>query len=64
MEALAADQGDEAVYNRLRELDPESAAAIDPRNLRRVIRALEVHHQTGVPFSKMRSRGEGATGRL
>ena len=59
MEALAAEQGNETVHDRLRELDPESAAAIDPRNLRRVIRALEVHHQTGVPFSKMRSRGEG-----
>ena len=59
MEALAAEQGDEFVYNRLRELDPESAASIDPRNLRRVIRALEVHHRTGVPFSKMRRRGEG-----
>ncbi len=59
MEALAAEQGYEALYDRLKELDPESAAAIDPRNLRRVIRALEVHHQTGIPFSKMRSRGEG-----
>ena len=59
MEALAAEQGNEVVYNRLRELDPESAAVIDARNLRRVIRALEVHHQTGIPFSKMRGRGEG-----
>ena len=59
MEALAVEQGEEILYNRLRELDPESAAGIDSRNLRRVIRALEVHHQTGVPFSKMRGRGEG-----
>ncbi len=59
MEALAAEQGNQAVHDRLRESDPESAAAIDPRNLRRVIRALEAHHQTGVPFSQMRSRGEG-----
>ena len=59
METLAAEQGDEIIYNRLRELDPESAAVIDPRNLRRVIRALEVHHQTGIPFSKVRGRGEG-----
>ena len=59
MEALAVEQGEEILYNRLRELDPESAAGIDSRNLRRVIRALEVHHQTGIPFSKMRGRGEG-----
>ena len=59
MEALAAEQGNQAVHDRLRESDPGSAAAIDPRNLRRVVRALEAHHQTGVPFSQMRSRGEG-----
>jgi tRNA dimethylallyltransferase len=32
-------------------VDAESAARIDPRNVRRVIRALEVFHATGRPFS-------------
>ena len=28
-------------------IDPQRAAELDPRNVRRVIRALEVHHVTG-----------------
>jgi tRNA dimethylallyltransferase len=35
----------------LREVDPVSAARIDPKNVRRVMRALEVFHATGRPFS-------------
>jgi tRNA dimethylallyltransferase len=35
-------------------LDAESAVKIDPRNIRRVIRALEVTLIKGVPFSSMR----------
>lgn len=53
-EAMAAQQGKEAVYARLVEVDPDSAARIDPRNLRRVIRALEVTLAAGKPFSEMR----------
>ena len=33
-----------SVYQQLQEADPTRAAQLDPRNLRRVIRALEVHH--------------------
>lgn len=40
--AEAEKLGAEAMAERLAELDPQAAAAIDPRNLRRVIRALEV----------------------
>ncbi len=43
--------GREALRGRLAALDPDAAAAIDPRNLRRVIRALEVCLLTGRPFS-------------
>lgn len=53
-EAMAAQQGKEAVYARLVEVDPDSAARIDPRNLRRVIRALEVTLAAGKPFSELR----------
>jgi tRNA dimethylallyltransferase len=38
----------------LQELDPQSAAAIDHKNLRRVIRALEVCLISGTPFSEQR----------
>lgn len=42
LEAEADADGVEALYARLRELDPSAAARIDPRNSRRVVRALEV----------------------
>jgi len=38
------------LHRRLAGLDPEAAAAIDPRNGRRVVRALEVVETTGRPF--------------
>jgi tRNA dimethylallyltransferase len=39
------------LYSRLRLLDPEAAAAIEPANIRRIIRALEVIEVTGKPYS-------------
>ena len=44
---LAETEGKEAVHARLAEIDPEAAAAIHPNNVRRVVRALEIHHVTG-----------------
>ncbi len=41
LEAELEEQGVDALYRRLRELDPEAAAAVDGKNHRRVIRALE-----------------------
>ncbi len=49
---LAAEQGAEALHEQLKAVDPESAARIHPNNVRRVIRALEVYHCTGKPFSE------------
>ena len=43
--------GAEAMYERLREVDPVAAQSIQPRNVRRVVRALEVVELTGRPFS-------------
>lgn len=44
------------LVRELRRVDPEAEAYIDPRNVRRVIRALEVHAATGRPFSYWRTR--------
>ena len=49
---LAAQDG-LALYERLRELDPDAAARIDPRNIRRTVRALEVCLTTGRRFSEL-----------
>ncbi len=40
-----------ALWERLREVDPESAEAIHENNVRRVIRALEIYDKTGKPKS-------------
>ncbi|QEO09867.1 tRNA (adenosine(37)-N6)-dimethylallyltransferase MiaA [Protaetiibacter larvae] len=42
--------GPGGLYRRLRERDPEAAAAIGPHNGRRIVRALEVIELTGEPF--------------
>ncbi len=44
------------LWARLMALDPAAADFIDPRNLRRVIRALEVTLKSGTPFSAQRRR--------
>ncbi len=46
----------EALWARLMALDPQAADFVDRRNLRRVIRALEVCLKTGRPFSAQRRR--------
>ena len=45
--------GNEAIHAELRAVDPESADAIHPNNVRRVIRALEVYYSTGVTKSEL-----------
>jgi tRNA dimethylallyltransferase len=40
----------------LRRIDPESQEFIQPQNVRRVIRALEVYHATGKPLSHWRTK--------
>ena len=47
LEAEAERVGVEALHRRLAAIDPARAAALDARNVRRVIRALEIHHVTG-----------------
>jgi len=43
--------GADVLFQRLEELDPAAAIAIDRQNIRRVIRALEVIEITGQPFT-------------
>ncbi len=44
--------GNEAMLEKLREIDPEAAEKIPAANLVRIIRALEVYEVTGIPFSR------------
>ena len=56
LEAYAKKNGAAALHDRLRDVDPASADAIEPNNVRRVVRALEVYRSTGVPASELNRR--------
>lgn len=48
LEAIAEEEGGpERLYARLQQADPRAAEEIHPHNVKRVIRALEYHEQTG-----------------
>lgn len=51
LEAEAALEGNTAVHARLAVVDPKTAARLHPNDVRRVVRALEVHQLTGKPIS-------------
>jgi len=55
--AVAEREGVEVLHARLRSVDPEAADRIDARNVRRVIRALEVHEVTGRPITDWQTKG-------
>lgn len=63
LERVANEEGPGALHVQLAELDPESAKRIDPRNVRRVIRALEVIEATGRPIPPLEEGGPGFTWR-
>ena len=50
--------GPERMYRRLAELDPVAASRIEPGNVRRTVRALEVAAITGRPFSSFAAAWE------
>jgi len=49
-------EGGASLHARLQQVDPQAAAKIDPRNVRRVIRALEVFETLGEPISALQTR--------
>lgn len=52
LEETARTKGGAVLHERLKQVDPESAAAIHPNNVKRVIRALEYYQETGRPISR------------
>ncbi len=51
LEKRLEQEGKEALYEELQEVDPKQAAETDPTKTQRVIRALEVYHGTGRTLS-------------
>ena len=52
LEELAATQGSKALYEQLRQIDPESCEIIHAHNVKRVIRAIEFYEKTGTKISE------------
>ena len=62
LEGEAETYGADELHRQLAYIDPARAAALDSRNVRRVIRALEIHHVTGRLPSEFLSAREAAAG--
>lgn len=60
LEAEIAERGLEAVRARLRAVDPQRDAEINPNDAVRVVRALEVYEATGVAMSELHRRDRAA----
>ena len=58
LEREKEERGIYRLYEKLKDLDPEAAEKIDPRNYRRTIRALEVIITTGKKFSEQRGQSD------
>ncbi|NLG26409.1 MAG: tRNA (adenosine(37)-N6)-dimethylallyltransferase MiaA [Chloroflexi bacterium] len=56
LEREAAEQGHASLHARLAAVDPAAAQRIDARNVRRVIRALEVYETLGQPISALQNK--------
>jgi tRNA dimethylallyltransferase len=59
----AATEGLDALHAELARIDPEAAARIHRRDLRRIERALEVHQLTGQPISVLQRQWDRSTPR-
>jgi tRNA dimethylallyltransferase len=61
LEAEAARDGNAALHARLAAVDPKTAARLHPNDVRRVVRALEVHTLTGKPISDWQQNWDTAS---
>ncbi len=59
LKARIAAEGNQALYDELKNIDPESAEKIHPNDAYRICRALEVYYLTGQKRSSFKPEGEG-----
>lgn len=52
LEERCENEGIEALYNELSDIDPETASKLHTNDVKRIIRALEVYHSTGKTISE------------
>lgn len=53
--AIADEQGNDALFAKLIEADPQASGRIHPNNVKRVVRALEAIHLNGIPLADFSS---------
>jgi tRNA dimethylallyltransferase len=58
LETRAEQEDSQSLYRELEEIDPAAAAKISPRNIRRIVRALEIYYATGQPPSQFQRKEE------
>jgi tRNA dimethylallyltransferase len=56
LESRAEQEDSQSLYRELQDIDPMAAAKINPSNIRRIIRALEIYHATGQPPSQLQRK--------
>ena len=56
LETKAKQEDGQSLHRELQTTDPAAAAKIDPRNIRRVVRALEIYYATGQPPSQLQRK--------
>jgi len=56
LESRAEQDNGQSLYQELQNIDPAAAAKIDPRNVRRIVRALEIYHATGQRPSQLQRK--------
>lgn len=64
LERKAMQNGKQHLFAELEKIDPESAKIISPNDLKRIIRALEVYHCSGVSLSQKKLQARGLYGKL
>jgi len=52
LKSRLASEGKESLFRELQNIDPVAASSMDASKYRRVIRALEVYYETGIPISQ------------
>ena len=63
LEKELKEKGAEALYQRLKKVDPNAALRVHPNNTRRLIRALEANALSQEHFSKVRQSRDGLLGK-
>ncbi len=56
LESRAEQEGGHTLYQELQDIDPVAAEKINPSNIRRIIRALEIYQATGQPPSQLQRK--------